>query len=159
MKERWRIRGGYLRVRTSLCVESVFPSILRFLQARLRQLPVGISRAYRLRAARGRLDGRDHARTGVVGALVVEQGVEVGALERVDQRDDLVGLEVVVMVEGSVGDVAVRSGGLAAPRRGALRRRLGAARPRADGRLRRGGLGRRGGGGGGGPAPPPPPLL
>src|SRR3954454_23641195 len=48
------------------------------------------------------LHRRDDARAGVVGALVVEQGAEGVALERVDEADDLVRLEVVVVLHGGV---------------------------------------------------------
>src|SRR4051794_26108876 len=72
-------------------------------------------------------DGRYDARAAVIRTLVLEQRVEIRALERVDERDDLVGLEVVVMVErrGAVGTL----GGLA------LGGRLRTARARLDDRL------------------------
>src|SRR3954469_6256534 len=99
-------------------------------------------------AGAGALDGRDDARAAAIRALVLEQRVEVGALERVDERDDLVGLEVVVVVDRRVGAVAVRGAGLGGPGRGALRRRLGPPCARADRRRRRlRGLARAGAGG------------
>src|SRR4051794_24765075 len=94
MNERWRKRGPD-RARRAVIVRctSVFPSPAGFLQPCLRE--------YALAALAGpaagedALDRRDDGRPAEVGALVLEQRREVVALERVDQSDDLVGLQVV----------------------------------------------------------------
>src|SRR4051794_307291 len=95
--------------------------------------------AGRLPAGARALDRRGDPRARAVRAVVLEQGVEVLVLERVEQGDDLVGVEVVVVVEGGAGAVG---GGLffALARGVALGRGGGPAGARADGGGRRLGL-------------------
>src|SRR3954452_17417852 len=92
----------------------------RFLQASLREY--ALARLAGSAAGEDALDRRDHGGPAEVGALVLEQGGEVVALERVDQSDDLVRLQVVVVLERRAGAVGGRGG--ARPAVGLVRVRL-----------------------------------
>src|SRR4051794_33755218 len=104
MKERGRIDGRRLEERVGR--HRRFPRCAGGLQARLRWPPALRSARPAALAPRPRaLDRRDDPGAALVRLLVLEQGVEGAALERVDQADDLVGVEVVVLVDGRLAAV------------------------------------------------------
>src|SRR4051794_27478179 len=85
-----------------------------------------VSGAGRFLAGPARLRSPRRSRAAAVRPLVVEQSGEISVLERADQRDDLVGVEVVVVVHRGLSPVLLGTCG------GALWRGLGAAGARPD---------------------------